>query len=292
MDIATLTAFLRVADTGSFSQAAEELFITQPAISKRINSLEQTVNQKLFDRSARHVNLTEAGIALRPVAQRILNEMAEAQHVLANLSNEVGGRLSIASSHHIGIHRLPEFLRLFKQQHQDVQLDIHFLKSEEAFLALERREVELAFITLPRKQYKQFAQTLLWRDDLAFVAAADHPLARKKSLRLNELAYTDAILPEPDTITWQIVDALFTQHKLPLKTAIPVNYLETIKMLVAAGLGWSVLPRHLLHDQSHLKLSELKVETTQLHRNLGVVMIKDKTLSNAATALIKLIQAI
>jgi DNA-binding transcriptional LysR family regulator len=111
MDIASLTAFLKVAEAGSFSQAAEHLFITQPAVSKRINLLEQQLDKKLFDRSARSVTLTEAGLALMPVAQKILNEMAEAHHVLANLSNKVSGRLSIASSHHIGIHRLPEFLR-------------------------------------------------------------------------------------------------------------------------------------------------------------------------------------
>jgi len=137
MNIASLKAFLAVADAASFSLAAERLFLTQPAISKRIAALESELDARLFDRIGRTVSLTEAGRALQPRARTILVDVEDSVRAITNLSGEVHGTLRFATSHHIGLHRLPPALKSFTRQYPDVRLDIQFMDSEAACLAVE-----------------------------------------------------------------------------------------------------------------------------------------------------------
>jgi len=106
MDLNSLQAFIEVARHESFSQASDTLFLTQSAISKRIALLEDELGTKLFNRINRQVSLTDAGRNLLPKAQELLNQAADMKRYATNLSNEVAGPLSIATSHHIGLRRL------------------------------------------------------------------------------------------------------------------------------------------------------------------------------------------
>ncbi|CAN1602744.1 protein of unknown function [Pseudomonas mediterranea] len=148
MDLANLNAFIAIAETGSFSGAGEHLHLTQPAISKRIAGLEQQLNVRLFDRLGRETGLTEAGRALLPRAYQILNVLDDTRRALTNLTGEVTGRLTLATSHHIGLHRLPPLLREFTRRYPQVALDIQFLDSEVAYEEILHGRAELAVITL------------------------------------------------------------------------------------------------------------------------------------------------
>ena len=144
MDLASLNAFIAIAETGSFSLAGERLHLTQPAISKRIAGLEQQLKVRLFDRLGREINLTEAGRALLPRAYQILGVLDDTRRALSNLNGEVTGRLTLATSHHIGLHRLPPLLRAFTRAHPQVALDIQFLDSEVAYEEVLHGRAELA----------------------------------------------------------------------------------------------------------------------------------------------------
>ena len=113
LDIQALTAFIAVADTGSFSAAADRLFLTQPAVSKRIALLESQLNTQVFDRIRKKVFLTEAGRALLPRAHAILQSLKDAQQAVSDLGGDISGKLAIAFSHHIGLHRLPPYLKRY-----------------------------------------------------------------------------------------------------------------------------------------------------------------------------------
>ncbi len=132
MDLLNIRAFLMVAETQSFSRAAEKLFITQPAISKRIATLETSLDCKLFDRLGKRVQLTQAGESLIPSYQRILAEISESERIISTLRTEISGHLKFGTSHHIGLHRLPPILREYTRQNPDVELDIQFMDSEQA----------------------------------------------------------------------------------------------------------------------------------------------------------------
>lgn len=283
MDIQSLQAFLAISTYGSFSRAAERLHLTQPAVSKRLQNLEQQLGASLFDRIGRKVHLTDAGKALLPAAQRIIQEMDNATRTMQNLAQQVSGTLSFATSHHIGLHRLPQLLREYTGNHPEVELDIHFQESELAYDAVQNREVEFAFVTLVRRPPPALAHQTLWPDPLVYVAGQQHFLAHKPSLQLNELCYSRAILPADTSVTYQLIRQQFSRRQLPLKTALPVNFLETIKMMVSVGLGWSVLPKTMLDDQ----LVSLPVVSPVIQRQLGVVWLQDRTLSNAAQAFLR-----
>ena len=124
MDNQNLNAFIAVAESKSFSEAANLLDVTQSTISKRIALLESKIGQKLFDRIARQVTLTEAGIELLPRAQHILNEYESALQAINDLSGKATGTLRIAISHHLGLHRLPPLLKTYAQEQPDVSYSL------------------------------------------------------------------------------------------------------------------------------------------------------------------------
>ena len=245
MDIDDLHAFINVARQGSFSLAAAALHLTQPAVSKRIAALEQRLDTRLFDRIGRRIVLTEAGHTLLARAEKILADVDDTCRAITNLAGEVRGKLSVATSHHIGLHRLPPILRQFTRQHPQVQLDLCFMDSEAACRAVIQGELELAVVTLPFEQDPDLILRPAWNDPLTLVSAPDHPLCRHRHLTLAQLCEYPAILPATGTYTRELIERSFIKPGLPLHVNLETNYLETIKMMVSIGLGWSLLPQTL-----------------------------------------------
>src|SRR5690606_16454575 len=164
MDSQQLLTFIAIAESGSFSAAAQRLHLTQPAISKRVALLEQHLHTRLFDRLGKQVSLTSAGHSFLPHARRILQSVADAERVISDLGGDVAGRLSLATSHHIGLHHLPPILSEFSRRYPAVHLDLHFLDSEKALDAVEEGEFDLGVITLASEPRKTIATLPLWQD--------------------------------------------------------------------------------------------------------------------------------
>lgn len=280
MDFSALQTFVAVAEGGSFSRAADALFLTQPAVSKRVSALEEELGARLFDRMGRSVRLTEAGEALLTHARRVLSELEASRQAVADLQGRVGGRLRIGTSHHIGLHRLPPVLRSFTSHYPEVQLDLHFMDSEQACFAVERGDLELAVVTLPESPPETVETEVIWPDPLAFVAAPDHPLAINGPLKPAAMAEHGAILPAPTTFTRRIVNEALRPYGIRLSVTLETNYLETIKMMVSVGLGWSALPRTMALPDLH----ELEIDGLHLSRRLGLVRRVGRSLGNAAHA--------
>ena len=287
MDTQNLRAFLLVAESGSFSQAAKRLHLTQPAVSKRIAQLEAQLNVSLFDRIGRRISTTEAGEALLPHARAVHLEMQAAQQSVRDLAGEVRGRLRLATSHHIGLHRLPPLLSFFSKAFPAVQLDIDFMDSEKAYELTLQGEVELAVVTLAPSSIVNIVTRPIWLDPLDFMVQEGTQLTRKKALGLKELSQHPAILPGLNTYTGQIVKSLFEQRSLPIQIAITTNYLETIRMMASVGLGWTVLPRS-MRDPS---LATLPIRDARIERTLGAIHHEGRSLSRAAQAFIEALES-
>ena len=283
MDNQNLKAFITVAELGSFSEAADSLYLTQSAISKRIALLEQQIGKRLFDRIARQVSLTEAGNELLPRARRILQEYENALQAINDLSGEASGTLRLAISHHLGLHRLPPVLKQFAQQYPNVTLDIEFMDSEKAYEQVLHGDSEVAVITLALEAHHNINSKVIWNDPLRFICAQDHPLAQIKQPKLKDLANYPIILPGINTYTGQIIQNLFQQEGIPLKAPMSTNYLETISTMVEIGLGWSVLPETLVRDLHVMPFEQISIE-----RELGYIHHTKRSLSNAAVAFLGL----
>ena len=287
MDTQALAAFVEVAESGSFSRAGETLHLSQPAISKRIATLEQQLDRALFDRVGRNITLTDAGRTLLPYARRVLHDVEDGRRALSHLSDKVSGRLSIGTSHHIGLHRLPPVLREFTRQYPSVDLDIHFMDSEVACQSVLAGKLEIGIVTLPTQSLPSLEMRLIWPDPLTVVVAPEHPLAKKKRVALPELAKHPAVLPDEATYTHRIVKAALQKHGVEPHIRLATNYLETLKMLVNIGLGWSVLPSSML-DSS---IRAVNVSDLEMQRDLGVVWHERRTLSGGARALLQQLEA-
>jgi DNA-binding transcriptional LysR family regulator len=285
MDTHQLSAFIAVAESSSFTQAADSLHLTQPAVSKRINLLEQFLGNRLFDRIGRRVKLTEAGQILLPHAKKILREMEDTRNAVQNLSAAVSGRLAVASSHHVGLHRLPPVLKEYAVNYPDVAIDIAFLDSEKAYELIVHGDIEVAVVTLSNAGMEKIHGLKLWGDDLHVMTSPRHPLIRFKQVNLKDLLDYPAILPGRNTFTRQLIDGVFQEQGLQLEIEMSTNYLETIKMMVSVGMAWSVLPKTMLDST----LRVLPVRTFRLQRNLGYIYHREHTLSNAASAFIALL---
>lgn len=286
MDTHQITAFIAVAENGSFTLAAERLYLTQPAISKRINLLEQFLGNRLFDRIGKRVQLTEAGRVLMPHAKKILREMEDTRNAVHNLSDSVSGRLVLASSHHVGLHRLPPVLKQYSLQYPDVSIDISFQDSEKAYEQILHGEIEVAVVTLSNIQMQKIVSQDLWVDELCIMTSQDHALTRYKTVNLQDLLEYPAILPGQNTFTRQLIENIFQKQDLRLEVGMSTNYLETIKMMVSVGMAWSILPRTML-DPS---LRVMPVKNFKLQRQLGYVYHQEHTLSNAASSFIETLQ--
>lgn len=286
MDIQALKTFLCVAETGSFSQAADSLHLSQPAVSKRIATLERQLGHKLLDRVGRQIMLTEAGQTLRPHAQSMLLTLDDAQRDLSRLHDEIRGTLSVGTSHHVGLHRLPPILRRYTHANPQVELDLHFMDSELACQAILDGELEIAVVTLPPEADPRLQIHELWPDPLDVLVALDHPLARCARVSLEDLAAHPAVLPDEQTYTHRIIREAFQGLHQPLQVRLATNYLETLKMLVSIGMGWSVLPRTMLDEQTRA----LQVTGLRLQRKLGIVRHRDRAESAAAIAFCRCLQ--
>ena len=287
MDTQNLKAFVAVAEHLSFSAAAEQLHITQPAISKRIHLLEQQLASLLFDRVGRQVSLTEAGRTLLPLAQNILDSIKMAKQAVADLSGEVRGQLKLITSHHIGLHRLPRVLREYSQKYPLVDLDIRFMDSAEAYAAVQKGDSDLGIITQVEGIDTLVSSRTIWVDKMHFVSARQHPLSTLPNVSLKDLSHYQALLPERRFYTTKLVEALFLRNDLDLKINLSTNFLETIKALISAGYAWGVLPETMLQDDSLAKLPVTDVvsgESIQLSRNLDCIYHQQRLMSNAGKA--------
>lgn len=286
MDTPALKAFLAVAETGSFSRGAERVFISQPAISKRIALLEASLETSLFDRIGRTIQLTEAGQTLKARAHDILLEIDDTERSIRNISNTIGGQLRMGASHHIGLHRLPAHLKHFHTQYPQVTLEIQFMDSEGACRAVERGDIELAVATLPESQSGVLELIRIWQDRLDIVVGKQHALAGSRETSPMILLNTPAILPGPGTFTREIILRALSSIREGIDVGMSTNYLEVLKMLTAIGLGWSALPQTLI-DES---LSVVHINNIDIYRDLGIIVHRGRTLSNAAKAMIEIIK--
>ncbi len=286
MQLNEIQAFVAICDQGFFRAAADSIHITQPAISKRLATLEARLGHRLFDRVGRGSALTEAGRAYLPHARKLLMEVENSNRALDNLSDNVSGRLGLALSHHIALHRIPPVLRRFRQTCPAVDMDIEFLGSETACQAIATGQLELAIITLPQPALPGLEQREIWRDDLQILVAPDHPLAKLKNIEPTALQDYPALLPDESTYTYRVVAQALLPYGVIPKLRQTSNYLETLKMLATIGLGWTALPKT-MGDSS---LQALNVRQLNLQRSLGFVRHPQRSLSNAANAFMALLE--
>ena len=290
MNFYQLFYFKKVSETGSVSRAAEELLLTQPAVSKQIRSLEDELGERLFDRIGKKLFLTKAGGLLYSHAEKILRGVQEAKTAIKGMSLECDGELIIGTSDHISIHRLPTVLKSYITAFPKVDLKLRCHRSETTLEMVNKNLIDLGVITL-QKIPSHMVSKIIWKDPMSVVFPKKHPLGSLEVVRLRDTIKYSMILPDAATETRKLIDAAYRSKRLNANVTMEVAYIETIKSLVKSGLEISILPDTSVEvEVKSGVLTKAKMADTTFSRDLGVVYMKDKFLSRPAQEFLKYLE--
>jgi LysR family transcriptional regulator, low CO2-responsive transcriptional regulator len=289
MDYDQLASFLEVARLQSFSRAAEKIYRTQPAISAQVRLLEQECGEKLFDRSGKKVLLTPAGEILQRYAQKLLELQKEALQAIAELNLTPRGKLYIGANEATCLYVLPKTFARFRQLYPLVQISIYRNFSHKILQKVQEGAVDLGIVTLPQTA-NNIEILPVFRDEVQVVVPKNHPLAKSRSVTVEEVAQHPLILPKTGH-TRVVIDRLLREYRDHLQISMELASVETQKKFVGAGLGISLINR--TYAQPEVAAGVLKLiplEGQKIHRELGLIYRRDRYLSLPAKVFLQVVQ--
>ena len=283
MELDQVTAFLEVARQQSFSRAAEKLYRTQPAISAQIRALEQEFGQKLFDRLGRKIFLTPSGEVLYQYGERLLALHHETLQRVREAHGSVAGKLVVGANEATCLYVLPQIFAEYRQKHPQVAISVYRSFSHKILQKMGESQVDVGIVTLPVSQ-NSLKVIPIFEDELEVVVPARHPLAKRASIRIEDLAKEPLIFPKGGH-TRELLERLFRKYRKQLQISMELASVESIKKFVGAGLGVSLLSRSYAAMESKSGILKLvPIQGMKLVRKLGLVYRTDRHLSRAAQA--------
>jgi DNA-binding transcriptional LysR family regulator len=245
--IAQLEAFLAVAERRGVSRAAKALYLTQPALSARLRNLERELGTELFVRTPTGVRLTQAGQAFRPIAQRILQTLADGRQVVSELADGDAGRLVLGAAPAASAYLLPGLVRRFRETHPDVRLVVHTGHSEEVLEMVRREQVQLGLVR--DLGHPDVVATPVFEDEIVFVVPPGHPFAAAEQIRVADLEAARLILFDRTTSYFELTSPVFREAGFVPKGLLEIDNVEAAKKMVEHGLGPALLPRSAVTDE-------------------------------------------
>ena len=267
----------------SYTRAAKELFLTQPAVSMQVKQLEEGLGVRLFEQLGKRLYLTEAGLEVHAYSRTITQELDELESVLARVKGVRGGRLRISVATTAN-YFIPTLLGRFSQRYPDITVSLDVTNRQTLLRQLAENTVDL--VVMGRPPAEADVEAVPFKDNpLVVVAPPDHPLAGKKRIPLNRLQEETFLVRESGSGTRIAMERFFNERGMKLKTGMEVGSNEAIKQSVQAGLGLGLLSRATIEQELTLKrLVVLDVEDFPIMRHWYVVHRKGKRLSAAAEA--------
>ncbi|XHS78460.1 LysR family transcriptional regulator [Burkholderiaceae bacterium UC74_6] len=276
-----LRAFLALADSRSFTRAAEACHLSQPAFSALVRQLEEEVGTRLFDRSTRHVEPSAEGRDFELAARRVLAEFDAAMGDVRARAQRARGRVAIALLPSLAAGWLPEVLMGFREQHPGIEFQVADLLSEPCIERVRAAHADFALAATPADTPELQAEWFC-SDHFHLVCRSDHALARKRQLRPADLAAFPFIHLSRNSSVRQYVEA--ATHPQPLPPLLEVDQLATVAGMVSAGLGISVVPALTLYQFRAPELVTRALDWPALERSIYLVSRRDRAPSFAASA--------
>ncbi len=288
LDSRQVRAFCVLARTGSFTQAARELHLTQSGISHSMKALENDIGCRLLDRMGKKVVLTQAGEQLLPHATRILQEMETARESLGHLGKWGRGRLRLGASTTACQHIIPTVLREFKESFPEHTINIEPGDTPELVASLLRHRIDLALSLEPTNE-PQLEFHPLFTDDLHFIVAPLHPWAKAGCVERSEIPRQNYILYRKHSLTFRLIEEYFRHEEMVLNTVIELGSMEATKELVKLGIGISILAPWIASKEiEDGSLIALPLGQRKLRRRWGILHWRGKRLNLAEETFIGL----
>jgi DNA-binding transcriptional LysR family regulator len=264
---------------GSFSAAAEALFVTQPAVTKQIQQLQAALGVKLLNRFGKKMVLTDAGEALYDFADKIFQIENQAEESLRDFQQRKSGRLRVHASESFGAYYLPFAIHLFRRRYPRIHIAVTIFTHEQIVENTIRLENDLGFISSPVEHKKLVMEEIL-EDRLILIVPPSHPFARKKVLDPWELEGQSIIMHEKGSASRNIVDEFISRNNLYVSVTLELSNNEAIKRAVEQGLGLSLISENVVREEiERKKLKPVPIADPTLKRKYFLIYHKDKYLS-------------
>jgi LysR family carnitine catabolism transcriptional activator len=275
-----IRAFLKIAETRNFTRAANDLHVSQSALTVQIQQLEKSLGVQLFDRSKRGVTLTSAGNDVIGPLQRLFNDAQVIVEHARELSSASTGFVSVAALPSVCAGVLPNLVRSFISSSPGIRIQIMDVVAERVRESVLKRQVDLGIGTRHGRD-SDLRATLLFQDRLVVFVPARHPLAVNHTISLRDATAFDLILPSRNSSVREAVEAIAHRERVALQTRYETNFMPTALAFVRAGLGIAILPQYAV-DRDSPQFVRIPLNNRFATRKIELLQRRDSSLSPAA----------
>jgi DNA-binding transcriptional LysR family regulator len=287
MDIRQLEMFRAVAEEGAFTRAAERLHVSQSAISRQLQLLEQELGTMLLRRTGRGVSLTAHGELLLSAANRINREIQDAVSQISDTLALQRGLLSLGGGMTVSLYILPKLLKKFRSLYRNVDLRITTGESDLLLKLLRTGQVDLALLTLPIVATDLQVQPVL-KEEMVVVTSGNHPLTRIRTVEARNLRRYPFVLFEKGSNTRKVLDEFLLEEQSPVNVVMETENVEIIKAMVASGLGVTLLPYSAIAGELRTgRFAWARVRGRRLYRETGWVFPRSDYLPRSVTEVLR-----
>ncbi len=287
MHIETLKVFCDLIDTGSFSIAAAQNFVTQSAVSQQIRTLETRYGRKLVERTKRRVHPTPAGEIFYEISQDIVNRFRELGERLQAFSNIVAGTVRVATVHSVGLYEFSDELKRYVKAYPNVNIRLEYKKSNQIYDEVISGNLDVGVIAYPSKR-PQIRLIPFREDRLVMICTPAHPLARLKAVPIARLDGERFVGFEKDIPTHKAIERIFQKHGVRVNYVAELDNVEVIKRIVEVGTGVAIVPEPAAAPEVQSRsLVAIPFLDEGFVRQLGIILREGRHFSPAAEKFIE-----
>jgi DNA-binding transcriptional LysR family regulator len=281
MQIESLKVFCDLAETESFTKAAQINSVTQSAVSQQISSLERIFKSLLIERSKKRFRLTREGQVLYDYSKQIIQTYESLHSKLQELKDIISGTIRVATIYSIGLHDLPPYIKKFMKNYPTVNIHVEYRRANQVYEDVFSNVVDLGLVAYPVKDSK-LEIIPLRKEPLVLICHPQHPFARQKSIKLKHLVDQKVIGFEPDIPTRKALDKILREYGVDVKHVMEFDNVETVKRAVEIDAGISIVPLGTVTQEINKQtLAAVEIEDGEFFRPLAAIYKKNKVLSPA-----------
>jgi LysR family transcriptional regulator, transcriptional activator of the cysJI operon len=281
MQIESLKVFCDLAETESFTKAAQINGVTQSAVSQQISSLERLFKSLLIERSKKKFRLTREGQVLYDYSKQVIGTYDALQSKLQEIKDIISGTIRVATIYSIGLHDLPPYLKKFLKTYPTVNVHVEYRRANQVYEDVLGNVVDLGLVAYPTRDSKLEISPLR-KEPLVLICHPQHPLAKHKGIKLKAISGQKFISFEPDIPTRKALDRILKEHSVQVQHVMEFDNIETVKRAVEIDAGIAIVPQGTV-SQEVIKqtLAQVTLEDGEFYRPLAALYKKNKVLSPA-----------
>jgi LysR family transcriptional regulator, transcriptional activator of the cysJI operon len=290
MHIETLKTFCDLVETGSFDKTAQLNLVSQSAVSQQLKSLETRYGRALLERGARRgLKLTEAGRVFYAGCRDLVERFRQVEERLREQTDAISGTVRLATVYSVGLHRLPPYITRFMKAHPHVKVHVEYSRTDKVCEACLQDTIDFGIVAFPLRR-ANLAVTPWHQEKLVLVCSPGHRFARRRRIRIAEIAGEPFIAFERDIPTRKTIDRILKAHRVQVETVMEFDNVETIKRSVEVGSGLSILPATTVANElrSGLLVTPAFVEGP-FTRDVGVIHRRGRVPSAAAREFVRML---